>query len=81
VLVAALWGVGCGALPYNDLTCQAFKVCYEQTGGTKGEFDPLHGPMGTCWTSTRAVADACTAQCTAKLTVLKQTLPDAGCEG
>jgi len=79
MIVVTVSLAACGGGPINYVPCLEFIACYEGTGGTKGEFDSRYGRMGTCWTGTRAAADACTAECTAKLSALEMTFPDAGC--
>lgn len=92
--IAALWLVAssCGLLVLCGASgclvgiadtkgpCRSYVTCAEATGATKGSLDSSYGPMGTCWTTTMEMADACTKACHTGLAALQKQYPDAGCK-
>lgn len=58
--------------------CAKYVACYLRTGGTPGVLDSSYGPSGSCWTTTLAARDACTAACTSSVRSLQMAY-DAGC--
>ena len=80
VAALSVFAIACGgSAPGQSAECKAYVTCYENTGGTKGSLNASYGPMGTCWTTTQAAADSCTAACKMALTSLNPAHPDAGC--
>ena len=71
--------VACGGGASQSTECKDYLVCYVKTGGTLSTLDSTYGAMGTCWTTTTAVATSCTDACKAATTALKSGFPDAGC--
>lgn len=85
--------VGCGDLEQDRIClghpcrklgqteeCAAYVACYEKTGGTPGSLDSSYGRNGTCWTTSEAATQACTAACASAIQSLRSAYPDAGCE-
>ena len=90
LLGTLLVGAGCGDLeanrictsgpcPQQSAQCKTYVACYLATGGTPGSLDSTYGPNGTCWTSSAAATEACTASCASQIRFLRQGFPDAGC--
>lgn len=90
----ALAALGCGDLekdriclghPCGDYgqskACALYVACYEATGGTVGALDSSYGKRGTCWTSSTAASQSCTAACTTAIESLRAAFPSAGCKG
>lgn len=79
-LAAITFAAGCSPpLDYSPAVCSRYVACFEMTGGTKGSLDTTYGPMGSCWTTTDAAAEACEVACKTALPSLREEYPDAGC--
>lgn len=63
-VVATVSMVGCG--PTVSAECTKYLACTEAIlAGSSTSLKAAYGPGGTCWTTTTAVADTCTAACKA----------------
>jgi len=67
---------GCGVKlsTSQSPSCKKYLTCYDKALGTTS-LDSTYGSTGTCWASTQAVADSCTAACTAALPSMKTSFP------
>jgi hypothetical protein len=59
--------------------CAAYVACYEKTGGTPGSLDSTYGKQGTCWTTSPAASQSCTAACKTAVASLQAAFPEAKC--
>jgi len=72
--VAVLFMVGCG--PSQSAECKKYLACSEAvTAGSTSSLTSSYGPTGTCWTTSTASADACTAACKTALSSLATANP------
>jgi hypothetical protein len=79
-VVLTLGLVGCGATQSAD--CKKYVDCQKAVSASAGAaLDSTYGATGSCWTTTPAAADACTAACKSAITALAMANPDqAACK-
>jgi hypothetical protein len=66
-----------GGLPQAH-TCAVYVACLVAIGIDTPDVQCAYGPGGRCWTTTQAVADACTSACMSGVDALQSAYPDAG---
>jgi hypothetical protein len=79
-VVLTLGLVGCG--PAQSADCKKYVDCQKAISPTAGAaLDSSYGATGTCWTTTPAAADACTAACKTAIAALATANPnEAACK-
>jgi hypothetical protein len=77
----AIFGIGCTPAPTHpdSQLCSLYIVCYESTGGTRGELEPRYGQPGTCWLKPLDDQEICLRECLVALNNRIAAYPDAGC--
>jgi hypothetical protein len=68
--------VACGSSISQSTDCSNYVACYDKAMGTTGTMDSTYGKTGTCWTTTQASADACTAACKSAMSTMKTSYPN-----